>query len=193
MNLWKLKWWVLLTAQSVLLGGCATSALWEEGRFARYREPASQPNLRLFHSAQRQDVLVEYDETRDTDETIRRRAYWLDRNATRLRDRSKPRFVSVKEAEKLTAIPIVAPADAAVAPAGGLYAMASTNVQAFILNSGGKDLGSYELPVYRDASGRTMQVLLTPLAVAADLTIVGGVLAVLALPELWLGLNDVVH
>ena len=58
MNLWKLKWWVLLTAQSVLLGGCATSALWEEGRFARYREPASQPNLQLYHSAQRQDVLV---------------------------------------------------------------------------------------------------------------------------------------
>ena len=79
------------------------------------------------------------------------------------------------------------------AAGGGFYAVASTNGQAFTLNSAGKELGAYELPVYRDASGRVKQVLLTPVTVAADLTIVGGILALAALPELWLGLNSVVH
>src|SRR2546422_999205 len=118
MNPWKLGWLIMLATQGLFLGGCATSALWEEGRFARYHEPANPPNLRLFHSSQRQDVLVEYDETRDTDEAIRRRAYWLDRNAARLRDRSKPRFVSVKDTKNLTPIPVVAAAEVPVPAAG---------------------------------------------------------------------------
>ena len=57
-----------------------------------------------------------------------------------------------------------------------LYAVASTNGQSFTLYSSKEELGTYDLPVYRDASGRIKQVLLTPPAVLADLTMVGGCL-----------------
>lgn len=77
------------------------------------------------------------------------------------------------------------------ATAAELCAVVAPNGQDFTLYSGARKMGDHELPVYRDASGRTQQVLLTPLAVAADLTIVGGVLAVWLLPWGWESLNDV--
>jgi hypothetical protein len=64
----------LLTAQAMLLAGCATSKVWEDGQFARFHEPATPSNLLLFESSQRGDVLVEYDEWRDGDDLSRRRA-----------------------------------------------------------------------------------------------------------------------
>ena len=54
-------------------------------------------------------------------------------------------------------------------------------------------MDEYELPVYRDASGRVKQVLLTPVAVTADATIVGGVAAYICLPGLWTSLNCLTH
>jgi len=42
----------------ILLSGCATSDLWEEGTFANYHEPASPPNLQLFQSDRRKALLV---------------------------------------------------------------------------------------------------------------------------------------
>jgi hypothetical protein len=39
-------------------------------------------------------------------------------------------------------------------------------------------VATYDLPVYQDLSGRLKQVAITPIAVAADLTIVGGFLFV---------------
>jgi len=58
-------------------------------------------------------------------------------------------------------------------------------------------LGKYELPVYADASGGVKQVQLTPITVAADMTIVGGVVLCYclsaALPAAWTSLNCLVH
>src|SRR3954447_11488751 len=81
---------VILAALALLLTGCATPALWEEGRFARYHEPADLPNLRLFHSKDGSDILVEYDEIREGSEAIQHRAYWLKPNLERLAARRKP-------------------------------------------------------------------------------------------------------
>src|SRR5258706_13227987 len=87
-----------LATLALLLGGCATPALWEEGRFARNHEPADRPNLRLFKSNHSSDILVEYDETREGSESILRRAYWLEPNLEQLRNRPKPEFIPAKEA-----------------------------------------------------------------------------------------------
>lgn len=192
------EWLVFLGAAACLLSGCATSALWEEGRFARYHEPANPSQLRLFQSSQGQDVLVEYVESREDNGATRRCAYWLRPNVERLQNRQIPRFVSLERKQGLAAIPVLRspPALDGFLPAGlyaGLYAVASTNENGFTLYSASKELGSYELPVYRDGSGRTKQMLLTPLTVTADVTIIGGFLAVYFSPWLLPGLSCAVH
>ena len=171
---------VLFIGPVLLLSGCATSTLWQTGQFANFHEPATPPNLSLFKSSHPNDVLVEYDESRENDDFIRRRAYWLERNTGRVRDRQKPRFVSVDHGNDLIPIPL-ANSPPSTTPAGdGLCAVASTNGQSFALYSIDQEKGPYQLPVYADASGRTKQVLLTPITVAADLTIIGGYLFVYA-------------
>src|SRR5438552_4192539 len=105
MKLKSLHWAVCLTAQIALLGGCATSKVWEQGQFARFHEPATPSNLRLFQSYPRGDVLVEYDEWRDGDEFIRRRAYWLAQNSARLQAGRKPQFVPSEQVSALAPIP----------------------------------------------------------------------------------------
>src|SRR6266446_4387725 len=194
MNLQKLMWFLLFAAQGLLLGGCATPALWEEGRFARYHEPADHPNLRLFKSDQSSDMLVEYDETREGSDSIWRRAYWLEPNVERLRDRRKPQFVPAEQSHGLEPISIFAPPGPLVPPAGqACCAVVSTNGRAFTIYSLGKKMDEYELPVYRDASGRVKQVLLTPATVTADLTIVGRVVAYWCFPSIWPSLSCATH
>lgn len=183
-----------LATLAFLLGGCATPALWEEGRFARYHEPADSPNLRLFQSNHGSDILVEYDEIREGSESVRHRAYWLEPNAERLTERRKPKFVGDDRARSLEPIPVfMSPAPLFPPAGGGSYAVISTNGHAFTVFSPDKKMDEYELPVYRDASGRIKQVLLTPATVTADLTIVGGVVAAWCLPALWPALNCVTH
>ena len=185
---------VLLATLAMLAGGCVTSKVWEQGQFARYHDPASPAGLQLFHSSHRQDVLVEYLETRESDGATQRRAYWLDRETTRVEARHKPRFVPLDEAQGLEPIPVLDSGPVPGAPSsGGLYAVVATNGTSFTLYSPEKALGSFDLPVYRDASGRVKQVLLTPPALAVDLTIVGGVVAIAVAPSLWTSLNCVVH
>jgi hypothetical protein len=62
----------------------------------------------------------------------------------------------------------------------GLYAVVATDNLSFSLCSGQKEPTVYRLPVYFTGSGqRVKQVLLTPFAVATDLTIVGGVVCLI--------------
>ena len=194
MKLKPIGWLVLLIGQAFLVSGCATSAVWRTGQFARYSEPANPSDLSLFYSSRSQDVLVVYSEAREDDDSIRRRAYWAHENEERLKERRKPRFVSIEQEQGLVSIPVLKVPDVPdLSLAGGFYAVASTNGDAFTLYSAGKTEGSYELPVYPDSSGRVKQVLLTPPAVAADITIVGGVIAYYCLPSGWTYLNSAVH
>ena len=165
---------VLLAGQIILLTGCATSTLWETGQFANYHEPANPANVRLFQTTNSADLLVEYDEARESDERIQRRAYWLEHNFARVRSRRKPQFVSPSQYHALSPIPV---ANSAVSPEpASIYAILATNDQSFVLPTINQEKGPYQLPVYTDATGRTKQVLLTPLTVAADFTIIGGYL-----------------
>jgi hypothetical protein len=175
----------LLVAVHILLcNGCTTAALWEEGRFARYHEPADPSALRIYHGPQNQAMLVQYNESLESDDSIRRRAYWLNENADRLKDRRKPRFVPLARAKDLEPVLVTeSPAVPSPAAAPGWHATVSTNGHTFALYSAEQEIGTYELPVYRDASGRIKQVLLTPFAVVADLTIIGGMLAYWWLPS----------
>jgi hypothetical protein len=195
MKLTQLSWLLLFAAQAMLLSGCATSAVWRAGQFARYCEPAAPPGLALFHSSQRDDVLVEYSEGREGDNpSIHPRAYWLHENAKQIMERRQPKFVSPGQDQGLVAIPVL---QASEIPdptvVSGRYALLSTNSYAFTLYTDGKEEGSYELPVHPDTSGRTKQILLTPPAVIADTAMLAGVAALVSLPWLWTSLNDWVH
>src|SRR6266571_9534002 len=140
----RLGWSILVAAQALVVGGCTTSKLWQEGRFACYHEPASPPHLLLFRSNQSQDVLVQYDEARESDDSIRRRAYWLKPNVERLQQRRRPRFISVEHAQGLTPVAIPdAPEVGAPPRPDTMYAVVSTNGHSFALHLADRELGSY--------------------------------------------------
>lgn len=160
----------MLALLPLVLTGCATSALWGNGDF---REPRKPPGLALFQSADATRVLVLYDETSDTSERISRRAYWL-----RLGEKTKPNphrpfFVPIEQSQGLLPLEFFESATNPPWPTR-LCAVASTNDIAFTLFSEGRSPATYRLPVYQDPAGRSKRILLTPLAVAADATIVGG-------------------
>jgi hypothetical protein len=173
----------MLVCACLLLNGC-TAMLWEEGRFAQFHKAADPANLKLYYSEQRRDVLVLFDEITEDEPPARLRAYWLEPNTKNILNRSKPHFVPPESANGLTPISLVpSTADASPAVTTRLYAVVSTNGGSFTLSSNQKNLVEQELPVYYDGSGRRVaQVLLTPVAVAVDLTIVGAVVAVCVAP-----------
>lgn len=181
---------LLLLAPILLVSGC-TTALWDKSTFAHYYRPADSSNLRLFYSNDRKDVLVQYDERQDSDDHIRSRCYWLDRNNANMSQKQKPAFVSPESAGNLVPIPVQegttnSPTDGL----HGLYAVARREDDFFILYSGREELDRYHLPVYSgDSSQRVKQVLLTPFAVAVDATIVGAVVGYYAAPSILSGLN----
>jgi hypothetical protein len=165
---------ILLAASALLLNGCATQKLWEQRAFC---EPASPPNLELSFDGQRKDVLVRYDEFSERSNRTRPRAYFLYQNLPRLEARRKPDFVTAGAAAKgLMPLPMLTPELLPTAdPNLELYAVAATNSARFALYSKGRELGAYDLPVYPDGVHRTRQILLTPVAVAADVTFVSAV------------------
>ena len=181
-----------LISVALFTAGCATQSVWEAGRFSQFSEPAPAPRLRLYHSAAEKDVLVVYDEISERDHAVKERAYFLYRNADRIEQRRRPRFVDAGLAKHFAPLPIaLTPAPPPGLPPAGLYAVASTNRPAFALWSEGRSISSHELPVFLDRSGRVTQVLLTPVAVVADATVVGGVIFFFA----WAkgGLNSLGH
>jgi hypothetical protein len=164
---------LLLVMAMPLLNGC-TALLWNRSTFANYCSPASPPNLALYYSAERKDLLVQYDEKCEHEKTVHRRYYWLDPNTDKVRRGGQPHFVSPALAEGLEPVPRFE-ARASPPPLGlnGLYAVASGKNDWFTLYAGEKELEAYGLPKYNLASGTGKKVLLTPLAVAGDATVVG--------------------
>ncbi len=161
----------MLALLPLVLTGCATSALWGNRDF---REPAKPPELALFQSADTTRVLVLYDETSDTSEHISRRAYWLGLEEKPRRNPHRPFFVPVEQSQGLLPLAAVESTPAGSPWPNKLCVVASTNDIAFTLISEGRSPVTYRLPVYQDPAGRFKRILLTPLAVAADATIVGG-------------------
>ena len=159
--------------------GCATNALWNNGNLEAIKEPASNINLRLFDAKRQNDLLVVYDEYSERNDGIRTRAYWLNENETLVNQRLAPHFVNTNLIHNLPSVPVFhasAPSETNLTQA--LYAIVATNQQSFTLYSGNREISSYDLPFYNDGKGRVEKIALTPIAVTADLTIVGGYIGV---------------
>jgi hypothetical protein len=175
---------VVLMMQSVLLSGC-TAALWKKDTFAYYHRPADPANLQLFYSPARKDILVRYDESTEKTGAISARCYWLETNTERINLGYKPHFSSLKLTEGLEAIPISKMAPGSPVPSKASFAVAmQEDDDSFTLYHGGEQLESYKLPTYVEPSRRVKQILLTPLALAGDATVIGAVIGLYCAPDL---------
>jgi hypothetical protein len=158
----------------LLTCGCVTHKLWTESQMDEWNEPAGNPNLRVFHDEQKNDLLVTYEEFSDRNETDHARAFYLYKNEKRLQAQHRPHFVSLSASHGLKPVPLffntpTNPPD--------LYCMtAETNRASFTIFSAGKPADSCDLPMYDDGWGRFERIGWTPFAVTADLTIIGGYL-----------------
>jgi hypothetical protein len=165
--------------------GCETKALWNNGNLEAIKEPAGNINLRLFDAKRQNDLLVVYDEYSERNGAIHTRAYLLNQNEERIKQNERPHFVSVKLTNSLPSVPVFhAPSESGTNFPRTLYAVVATNRQSFTLYSGNREISSYDLPFYNDGKGRVEKIALTPIAVTADLTIIGGYIGILYLYEL---------
>jgi hypothetical protein len=182
-------WLPGLLALYIALGCGCTSALWEKDTFARRYQPANPTGLHLFYSEKRQDILVQYTESKNGNTNARTRCYWLEPNTSRVSEGKKPRFISVKAAIGLTPIPV---GETAPCPAGQtqLYALARLDDSYFTLFSGEETMDRFNLPNYAGSSQRVKQILLTPVVLVIDATMIGAVAACLSAPQILAGLSQ---
>ena len=122
---------------SVLVSGCETARdysvthkVWSYEEWRHFAGPAPSPHLALFETANRNDILVQYDEMSDASGRIRRRAYLLYPNLERIQEHKRPQFVKpallngvkpiqLQDSPSSTADPHPAPGFYAVIARGG--------------------------------------------------------------------------
>ena len=163
--------------------GCVTKHLWENETLKAWNQPATNPNLRLFTAKQTDDLLVVYNEYSERSDKTHTRAYWLKENQKLLAQGRSPHFVSPIPASGISAIPVFFAGTNQINQAPP-YALVATNGQSFTLYSVNGNAEPYDLPVYNDQKDKVEKFALTPLATAADITIVGGFLGYLYLQGL---------
>ena len=179
---------ILLTvALGVSSAGCTTDTspfftcrLWQNGTFESFYEPAPAANLEVFRSLRPEDFLVTYDESHESRDKIRRRAFYLHANLDRVNQGRKPRFVNPRRAGRMAAV--------AVIPEAAIQSVAKTNGIVWIsVSADGQRLSVHEpdggkaefrLPTYPAASGPALRVALTPLAVVGDTVMVASVVGI---------------
>ncbi len=173
------------------LAGCQsypfTRALWQESELVKHCAPAYHPNLQLYQSTRPADILVEYDEMRERDDRIRRRAYYLHANRQRIEARRKPRFVRTDTAQGLSPIPVFQASVSAtnIPPGAGVCATLSTNGFNFTVRSAAGVVSAFTLPAYEDSFTTAQRAALTPVTVVGDV-VVGAVLVGSVLGLIWL-------
>jgi hypothetical protein len=145
----------------------------------------------IFRRPDNRDVLVTYDELRERNDAIRRRAFFLKGNIRKLEEGEKPRFVALAVIQKLNLIPVVECPAGIAPPADVICAVASAAGSEFTVFQAGRELGSYHLPVYLDRTGSAERLALTPLTVTGDIMIAAAVIAVVGgLVILWAYANN---
>ena len=165
----------LLTGCETVQDYSLTCKLWNNAELVSWAEPAQEPHLAFFATSGT-DVLVQYDETREQTEAVRRRAYFLAPNAKRIEQRKKPRFVNPKAVPAMTTVPLLLgnPGTTNLAPPPAvLAALWNNHTRKFWVLREGKLEGPLELPTYIDSNGNFIRVVLTPFAVAGDTVMVG--------------------
>jgi len=168
----------VLAASLALVSGCQTGGdwsftgrLWSGDSFSRYRMPAPEPRLELFADESHADVLVIYDEMREKDRRVGRRAFFVNPNLERIAAGRHPHFVVPSAARGLKPIPILDLDGRAEIPQAGLAILRTERNHDFILYSEGKEACTVTLPAY-GSSGTVVKSLLTPLTVTGDTLIV---------------------
>jgi hypothetical protein len=175
---------------SVFASGC-TSVLWDQKTFAHHYQPADPNNLHLFYSSKREDILVQYDELKDPENTTRTRSYWLGQNMLRENPDREPHFVSAKKSRGLIPIPISeTPPTNTLSASLKFYAVARRDDNFFTLYSGNAPPDPFELPKYNDPTQKVKQIALTPLTVGVDTTVCVAVACYFALPQILASLNN---
>ncbi len=168
-----------------LAGGCATRGIWINRNLDNYHEPAAPHHVAIYEAPEKKDFLVVYDDLSPSG-NILRRAYLLKENQAATAAGKKPRF-QTEDLKPLGSPIIVLPTSDNVSSLnerGVPYAVLSSRTNRFALyEKRDKLIGEYDLPIYATASGNVKRVLLTPLTLAADVTIVGGVIAAFALTQ----------
>jgi len=166
----------LALSLTLLTGGCATNALWNKTDLDAWNEPAQNPDVHLFDARHKEDFLVVYNECSERHDSVRLRAYFLNRNQDRVAQGQKPHFVSTRDSRNLPPVPKFQTApEANTNFPQTIYAVISSNQQSFTIYSSGEK-SDYGLAVYNDGRAQKIRIALTPVAVTADLVIIGGYL-----------------
>jgi hypothetical protein len=168
----------LLPLLLTLVSGCATKALWDNENLEAVKEPANPLNLHLFDAKRQNDLLVVYDEYSERSDAVRTRAYWLNQNQARVDQRRAPHFASTNLMRHLSPVPVFYATPGETNWTFALYAVVETNRESFTLYFNNGKTSRHGLPTYNDGRGRVEKIALTPVAVTADLTIIGGYLGV---------------
>ena len=161
---------ILLTALLAGAAGCATDdsifltqRLWQSEAFLRFHEPDAHPRLEIHRSVKPPDYLVTYDEVREQDDRVRRRAFYLKANLKRMQPGRRPSFVNPSKAGNLEPVP------------AGAVTFSGTHWR--LREADGATI-DFSLPTYPARGATTIKVLLTPFAFAGDTIIVGSILGV---------------
>jgi hypothetical protein len=171
----------LCMALPILLGsGCVTGKVWESEKLTVFREAAKPSRLEVRLDERKKDYLVSYDETADNADSIMRRSYYLHANLERTSDVKKPFFADRLVVEELLA---TSPLASSPGEGGARYISISAN-DTFTIHDGARADGPHSLPVYKSRNGTITKIALTPLAVVADVTVVGAVAGVWLAPAL---------
>ena len=166
--------------------GCQTSSdwslthqLWNNQSFHDFKMAACDPQVQLFADERQSDVLVIYDEMRENDGSVRRRAFFANRNLDRIREGRKPHFVGLNASRGLKPIPVIRSDPDGAIPSAGLAVVMTDGSHELLLYSDGRKVGTVGLPAYA-SNGGFKKTLLTPLAVTGDTLIVGTVVGLYA-------------
>jgi hypothetical protein len=169
----------------LMLGnGCVTHALWDNDKMEAWNEPAPNPNLRIFASKPRGDMLVVYDETLGRKGVTHTRAFWLNENENLLEQRHAPHFINTNSISSLTPIPVIPLTTNYMECPPPPYAQLEFNQSSFTLVlDDHNQAGPYTLPTYNDGKGKVEKIALTPLAHIADATIIAGYVYLMSLSQ----------
>jgi len=184
-----------LVALCHLCSGCATAYLWKSSSLADFNEPAAKPQLRVFEAPAQNDFLAVYDELR-VNASIRPRAYLILANRERTSAARKPQFVKTPNLNTLKPVMLFGAGQQAVS-ADGQPVVRMLTSHRFALQIGANEVGQFDLPVYKSAGSTPERILVTPLAITADATVIGGFMAILyagqGSPEVWRWWGEVVN
>ncbi len=169
-NLMLVPWMLFM-----ILGGsgCATSTLWTSPGLECWNQPAENPDIKLFQTANKRDFVVVSNEYSERSDKVRTRAYLLKRNQKQIEKRHEPHFENPDIVHDLTVVPVYSSSFPGRDIAPSLFAVEGDECFTLYENA---SMGTYKLPDYNDGKGKIEKAALTPVAVTADLTIVGGVL-----------------